>query len=277
MAGAQAGRRAEVMHSSSGRRLAILAAGTSMLVAILALARISPWIADRAGLGLAILSLLTGVACALSLPGRWRSALAGVLVVASVLALLWPSTWLLFAAVLSLAWLLAALCMAMLVWRRGARAPVHVAGGAAMALAGGSVALIVSALPALLTPALPNLSASAEAQLRHLAATDQADRRGAAMLLDGSRDRRRLARVLELDATGDIREPRAAADAALVLLHGRCPEHFQRAAQLFAMAASADVDGADEGHRASTDRYLLSVGLPQQYGTQSMQSGDAAC
>src|SRR5690606_7131036 len=65
--------------SSSGRRLAILAAGTSMLVAILALARISPWIADRAGLGLAILSLLTGVACALSLPGRWRSALAGVL------------------------------------------------------------------------------------------------------------------------------------------------------------------------------------------------------
>lgn len=202
------------MHSSSGRRLAILAAGTSMLVAILALARISPWIADRAGLGLAILSLLTGVACALSLPGRWRSALAGVLVVASVLALLWPSTWLLFAAVLSLAWLLAALCMAMLVWRRGARAPVHVA---------------------------------------------------------------RLARVLELDATGDIREPRAAADAALVLLHGRCPEHFQRAAQLFAMAASADVDGADEGHRASTDRYLLSVGLPQQYGTQSMQSGDAAC
>lgn len=265
------------MQTALRLRIGVLAGGISLLVAVLLLARSSTRIADHAGLAIAILSLLTGLTCSLTFSGRARRILAIAACAAGVLALLWPSSWLLFAPAVALAWLLAALGMPMLVWRRNARVPVAATGVAATVLACGSVALVASGVPALMTPALPDASASTEVQLRHLASMDQADRRGAAMLLHGSRDRRRLQRVLQLDAAGEIREPRVAADAALVLLHGRCPAHFNRAAQLFAMAADAGVEGAEEGHRASVDRHLLSIGLPQQHGTQRAQSVESSC
>lgn len=265
------------MHAQLRGRWPVLASGAALLLAILALARISEPAADHAGLAIALVSLLAGLACAPTFSRPARLALACALVAAAALAILHSPAWIPSALAVALAWLVAVASLAALAWRPAARLPNALAGAAAAILACGSTALLASGLPALLTPALPESSPGTGSELHYLALTDQADRSSAAMLLDGSRDRRRLARVLEFDAQGAIRDPRAAADAALVLLHGRCPAHFSRAAELFRFAAAAAVAGAEEGHRPAVDRHLLSIGELQRYGTQGLQTADLRC
>jgi hypothetical protein len=116
-------------------------------------------------------------------------------------------------------------------------------------------------------------------ELRALHAADQADRATGRFVLDASRDAARLARVEALDRAGHVATPADRFHAALVLQHGRCPRHFRRAFELANDAARAGVPGADGLRRAAYDRWMLSEGRPQRYGTQVAVSppGEGEC
>ena len=143
--------------------------------------------------------------------------------------------------------------------RRG----LFVAAVLVVATVGGSV-LAVAAAP----PAVPPDDWPAERQLAYLERTDQRDRETGA-LVDRSRDYRRAERVLSLLAAGRADTPDEWLDAAVVLHHGNCPEHFELAHQL-AVAAndSAELDATKWVH-LTYDRWQVSMGQPQRYGTQS--------
>jgi hypothetical protein len=143
--------------------------------------------------------------------------------------------------------------------RRG----LFLAGVLLVATVGGSV-LAVAAAP----PAVPPDDWPAERQLAYLERTDQRDRETGAVA-DRSRDYRRAERVLSLLAAGRADAPDEWLDAAVVLHHGTCPEHFELAHRL-AVAAndSAELDATDWVH-LTYDRWQVSMGQPQRYGTQS--------
>ncbi len=117
--------------------------------------------------------------------------------------------------------------------------------------------------------------AGADRELYALYAADQADRTGARYEdIDWStvsgRDDERRARVLELMS---VAAPRVAADylhAAMVLQHGDGPDDYQRAHE-WALEA-VRLAPSDRRVRwmavATKDRYLMSTGQPQWYGTQ---------
>jgi hypothetical protein len=117
---------------------------------------------------------------------------------------------------------------------------------------------------------LPVASLDTLQQLRYLHATDQQDRRTGRFLLDSNRDKARLQRVLELDRTHAIKAPEEQYHAALILQHGHSAQHYQRAYELFAAAARADIPEARSLSHAAYDRWMLSIGKPQKYGTQLM-------
>jgi len=56
--------------------------------------------------------------------------------------------------------------------------------------------------------------------------------------------------------------------AALIFQHGDCPDHYRLAADLALRAHELNDPSAGWLHTAAADRYLLSVGQLQRYGTQ---------
>ncbi|GAB5494290.1 MAG: hypothetical protein Phog2KO_45050 [Phototrophicaceae bacterium] len=56
--------------------------------------------------------------------------------------------------------------------------------------------------------------------------------------------------------------------SALIFQHGNCSEHYQLASNLALQAYELGYTNAGWLYTASTDRYLLSVGQVQRYGTQ---------
>jgi hypothetical protein len=152
--------------------------------------------------------------------------------------------------------------------RRG----LFVAGVLLVATVGGSV-LAVAAAP----PAVPPADWPADRQLDYLERTDQRDRETGA-LADRSRDYRRAERVLSLLAAGRADGPDEWLNAAVVLHHGTCPAHFEVAHRL-ALAAneSAELDATRWVH-LTYDRWQVSTGEPQRYGTQTgTRPVDAEC
>ncbi|WP_277556180.1 hypothetical protein [Halobaculum limi] len=143
--------------------------------------------------------------------------------------------------------------------RRG----LFLAGVLLVATVGGSVLAVAVA-----APAVPPADWPADRQLSYLERSDQRDRETGAMV-DRSRDYRRAERVLSLIAAERVEGPDELFDAAVVLQHGTCPAHFELAYRL-AVAAndSAEVD-ASEWVRLTYDRWQVSLGEPQRYGTQS--------
>jgi hypothetical protein len=110
-------------------------------------------------------------------------------------------------------------------------------------------------------------------RLEELHAADQKDRE---RVLTSARDlaalkERDLARrreVLELITRGEVNTQNDLYRGAVIFLHGAEPKDFLVAHRLAVM-------GAINGHRASRwlaaaslDRFLMSLGLPQTYGTQ---------
>jgi len=88
------------------------------------------------------------------------------------------------------------------------------------------------------------------------------------------RDQERRKEALELMGHGGINTPNDLYRAAVILLHGAEPKEFLAAHRLATMAAI-------NGHRqsrwlsaASLDRLLMSIGLPQVYGTQFEHNAD---
>jgi hypothetical protein len=179
---------------------------------------------------------------------------------------------------------LAAVLVRLVVVRLGsarlARLPGHPVAARALLVVG--VVLVATTGGALLAvatapPAVPPADWSADRQLSYLERTDQADRRTGAFV-DGSRDYRRAGRVLALLAADRVEKADGRLDAAVVLQHGNCPEHFELAHRLATTADAAGVDGADRWSRLTYDRWQLSLGNDQRYGTQTGGPAvDAAC
>lgn len=152
--------------------------------------------------------------------------------------------------------------------RRG----LFVAAVLVVATVGGSV-LAVAAAP----PAVPPDDWPAERQLAYLERTDQADRETGAFV-ERSRDTARIERVLSLAAAGEIASPQAQLDAAVVLQHGTCPAHFELAHRYATLANDSPAVDRPFWVRATFDRWQLSLGNEQQYGTQSgTRPVNAAC
>jgi hypothetical protein len=128
---------------------------------------------------------------------------------------------------------------------------------------GGSVVAVATA-----PPAVPPDDWSADRQLAYLERTDQADRRTGA-LVDRSRDYQRAERVLALLRSGRVDSPESQLNAAIVLQHGSCAEHFELAHRLATAAnESPDVD-ATQWVRVTYDRWQVAMGNEQRYGTQT--------
>jgi hypothetical protein len=116
-------------------------------------------------------------------------------------------------------------------------------------------------------PAVPPADWSPEEQLAYLESTDQRDRETGAFV-DRSRDTARIERVLSLAGTGGIDTPQAQLDAAVVLHHGTCPAHFELAHRYAVRANDSPEIDAPSWTRVTYDRWQLSLGNDQRYGTQ---------
>lgn len=81
-------------------------------------------------------------------------------------------------------------------------------------------------------------------------------------------DTERRREVLALLQGGKVASGKALYAAALVFQHGICPEHYQLANSLAARAMERGEAGARSLYALTLDRYLLSIGKPQKYGTQ---------
>ena len=81
-------------------------------------------------------------------------------------------------------------------------------------------------------------------------------------------DAARLARTETLLANNGLHAAIDYYRAAFILQHGNTPEHYLRAHHLAMVALAMGYDDARWISAASLDRYLLSVGRPQIYGTQ---------
>ncbi len=116
-------------------------------------------------------------------------------------------------------------------------------------------------------------------RLEELHAADQKDREkvySSAADIEAlrERDRERRRELVEMMRLGNVNTSNDLYRAAVIFLHGAEPKEFLAAHRLATMAAI-------NGHRpsrwlaaASLDRFLMSTGLPQLYGTQFEHSED---
>ncbi len=123
-------------------------------------------------------------------------------------------------------------------------------------------------------PPLPSVRTSVSSELAYIYNTDQGDR-VTLRLLRPERDAVRLGRVLELHRQGLITGPVDQLNAAMVLQHGRDSTHYRLAHELAKAAFNGWVEtpkrskqDAEWVMKATYDRWMLSIGKPQVYGTQ---------
>lgn len=137
---------------------------------------------------------------------------------------------------------------------------------------------IVLAATAFFAPApVPSAAAPGE-QVQAMAAMDQEDRMTGRILLAPERDDQRVARVEALASQGVLTTPAAWVAAALILQHGQCPQHFEMAYRLASRAYEAGDADAEWLMQAAYDRWQLSLGKPQKYGTQpDFRPGAGSC
>ena len=88
------------------------------------------------------------------------------------------------------------------------------------------------------------------------------------------RDLARRVRVMKAVRGGGIHTPADYFHAAGVLQHGSLPEHYHLAFDLARRAADAGHPPARWLAAAAMDRWLMSCGLPQRFGTQYVDRGD---
>jgi hypothetical protein len=117
-------------------------------------------------------------------------------------------------------------------------------------------------------PAAP--AAKDDEELARLFREDQADRKAAKIdwAVVGPRDRKREARVKELYKGNRLRTGADCYHAAMVLQHGPAPEDYLLAHELCVVAVGKGEKRAAWLAAASEDRFLMSVGRPQRFGTQ---------
>ncbi len=112
-------------------------------------------------------------------------------------------------------------------------------------------------------------------ELRALFEEDQADRRGEFPADMYERDQHRRRRVEELLAQATLTDPDDLFHAAMVFQHGGDRAYYLRAHELAKRAAEL---GSTRPARwlaaAAYDRWLMTSGLPQKYGTQYRSAND---
>ena len=142
----------------------------------------------------------------------------------------------------------------------------------ALAVSAGALGLLAGYLAG---PApVPAESTSPGDQLAYMYKTDQRDR-VTLRWLNTSRDNARIARVLKLHQAKSDWTPEEMLDAAMVLQHGNDSSHYRIAHELATAACEKGVNTrewprgtAEWLARATYDRWMLSIGKPQAYGTQ---------
>jgi hypothetical protein len=88
----------------------------------------------------------------------------------------------------------------------------------------------------------------------------------------GPRDDARLKRVKELYSQNQLRSGNDYFNAALILQHSSVPEDYLLAHELCVVAISKK-RGIESLAAASEDRFLMSIGRPQRFGTQYKSEG----
>lgn len=83
-----------------------------------------------------------------------------------------------------------------------------------------------------------------------------------------SADMERRIEVLEYLQNGETFSSRDLVYAAYIFQHGACPEHYQLANRLAQVPLDAGEPEARWLYAATLDRYLMSLGEPQKFGTQ---------
>jgi len=137
--------------------------------------------------------------------------------------------------------------------------------------------LLVGFIKPLPSP-MPKNKTSVSEYLAYMRQTDQSDRKNIkiyfnAMVWGSSeamkRDSIRLNKTLKLieDDTAKL-DPEDKYNAAMILQHGEKPEHYKKAHELAAQAAKHKIQNATWLKKAAYDRWQLSIGNEQQYGTQ---------
>ena len=142
----------------------------------------------------------------------------------------------------------------------------------ALAVGAGALGLLAGYLAG---PApVPAASISPGDQLAYMYKTDRRDR-FTLRWLNTSRDEMRSARVLQLNRDGLILGPEAMLDAAIILQHGNDSSDYRVAHELAKAACEKGVNSTrwDRGSaewlaKATYDRWMMSIGKPQVYGTQ---------
>jgi hypothetical protein len=117
---------------------------------------------------------------------------------------------------------------------------------------------------------LPSDGASVQEQLAHLLETDQRDRISGRFAILPWRDKNRLERTRSIvESAGDSLDAESKYAAAMVLQHGDRPRDFEMAHTLALAAFESGYKDAEFLVRAAYDRWQISLGKPQKYGTQS--------
>ena len=110
----------------------------------------------------------------------------------------------------------------------------------------------------------------AERRVEELFGADQADRQ--AEPIDWNRvsraDGERRRELLGLLQAGRVNRPEGLYLSAFVFQHGDCPDHYRFAHDLAKRSMDAGYDRARWIYAATLDRYLLSKGERQKFGTQ---------
>lgn len=111
---------------------------------------------------------------------------------------------------------------------------------------------------------------AASRRLAQLFAQDQADR--AVQPIDWSKvapaDQARRREALQLLNAGRLSQGEDFYHAAFLFQHGDCPQHYELANLLAQQAMRRGYPAAGWLYAATFDRWMLSLGRPQKYGTQ---------
>ncbi|HRJ57420.1 MAG TPA: hypothetical protein PK152_07355 [Anaerolineales bacterium] len=116
-------------------------------------------------------------------------------------------------------------------------------------------------------PAIPSAALPVDKQINYIYETDQGDRLAMRFIKLNERDTVRLLRILALYEQGVILSPENKYQAAMILQHGTKSEHYELAYTL--AKESNEMGYENELWKAAYDRWMLSLGKPQVYGTQT--------
>ena len=116
-------------------------------------------------------------------------------------------------------------------------------------------------------PPIPPTTQNVSKELEYIYETDQEDRH-TLRFLDMRRDKKRLKKVLYLYSKDSINKPQDKFYAAMILQHGYKPEHYKLAYNLANQAKESNIEFAEWLSKAAYDRWMLSIGKEQKYGTQ---------